>query len=163
MPSYRNLNDLFIHVGKEYIEKIVGKIGKESFDMLYKEIEVEWYNRRFTPQQYDRTMQLLHSLTYTPVIKNKNEWYVKIYYDTDKIIPMDGTVDKPWTRHKSIVDNESSAEALPYYIEYGNGDSPIYQYEGVSPVGNVKGRLIEDNYVLERFKEILALKGIKYI
>lgn len=146
--------------------EILKKVGKEIQGVLRDEVDKAWYNRSgfdFDNSQYERTMQLLESISLSPLEVTGNQYQVKIYYDTSKIIPMYGTDSKPWSRHQSVIDGRSSAEALPYYIEYGNGDSSIYQYEGVHPVQNVIDWERSDKYVLHRFKELLEDKGFKCI
>jgi hypothetical protein len=160
MPEFRDIKSLNAYIERQYIENFLATVGKEAFEILYHEVEVNWYGR-MTPTDYDRTMQLLHSITCSPVKKINGEYQVRIYYDTDKIIPMDGTDGYPWTRHKSIIDGESSAEALPYYIEFGNGDSPIYQYEGTHPVQTTYDQLVQDSHLLVRFKELFEKRGIR--
>lgn len=163
MPEFRTIKEMNQWIEKTYMVDFMNRIGEEIKGMLRSEVDALWYRRAFTPQQYERTYQLLESISLSPVKKTNGEYWCKIYYDTDKIIPMDGTETMPWTRHKSIVDGESSAEAIPAFIEYGNGDSPIYQYDGVHPVQNVRERLHEDNHLLTRFKELFELKGIRCI
>lgn len=150
----------------KHILDIIRKVGKEIQGVLKNEVNKSWYKRAgfdASKSQYDRTMQLLNSISLAPVIVTGNTYSVKIYYDTSKIVPMDGTQGKPWTRHKSVVDGSSSNEALPYYIENGNGDSSIYQYNGVHPVANVKNWIYDDKYILHRFKELLQDRGFKCI
>jgi len=160
LPEFKFIKAMNEYIESKYIADFLAIVGKEAFEILYHEVEVNWYGR-MTPTDYDRTMQLLHSITVSPVKKVGGEYQVKIYYDTDKIIPMDGTSEYPWTRHKSIVDGESSAEALPFFIEYGNGDSPIYQYKGSHPVQTTYQQLVDDSHLLVRFKELFQRKGIK--
>lgn len=161
MPTFNSLDQLFKALQVD-IMQILQKTGNEIKGVLRQTIQRDWYNRpdyNASTTQYLRTLQLLDSISMKPVQTNGNTFSVEIYYDTSKIIPMDGTDQYPWTRHKSIIDSASSAEALPYYIEYGNGDSPIYQYEGVHPVQTVYEWERDDKYVLNRFKELLRDKG----
>jgi hypothetical protein len=163
LPDFKSIKELNKYIEKKYIEEFIKKIGKEVYEILYHEVQTEWYQRNgviWTPSDYERSMQLLQSVTCSPVFKNGSEYSVKIYYDTDKIQPMYGTDDKPWTRHMSVVDYSDVSEAIPYYIEYGNNSS-IYEYQGVHPVKNVLEQLDEDKHLLTRFKELFELKGIK--
>lgn len=163
MPDFKSIKELNKYIERKYIEEFIKKIGKEVYNILYNEVRVEWYQRNgidWEPKDYERTFQLLNSITCSPVFRNGNEYLVKIYYDTDKIQPMFGTEDKPWTRHMSIINHKDVSEAIPYYIEYGN-NSPIYEYQGVHPVKNTLEQLDEDKHLLTRFKELFELKGIK--
>lgn len=161
MTTVNSWSELEKILHKQIIE-ILNKIGTEIKGVLRDELNKSWYQSH-EPSSYERSFQLLESISLSPLTVTGNEYSVQIYYDTSKIIPMDGTMNKPWTRHKSIVDDRSSAEALPYYIESGNGNSPIYQFEGVSPVENVLEWQEEDKYVLHRFKELLEDKGYKCV
>jgi hypothetical protein len=163
MPEFHDLKSLNDFLEKQYMIDFMTRIGKEVFDILYAEVNVGWYQRAYTPQQYERTMQLLHSITVSPVKKINGEYQVEIYYDTDKIIPLDGTADKPWSRHMSIIDGSDWSDAIPYFVEYGNGDSLVYQFEGTHPVENTYKQLLSDNHLLTRFRELFAIKGIKCI
>jgi hypothetical protein len=140
----------------------IQKIGEEIKGVLRHFVQENWYNRSYEPQQYERTFQLIDSLTVSPVKINGNEYSVQIYYDTDKILPMDGTSDKPWTRHKSIVTQTPSGVYLPLWIEEGQ-DSSIFSFEGVHPVQDTIDWVEEDKYLLNRMKELLEKKGFKCI
>lgn len=164
MPDFKSIKELNKYIEKKYIEEFIKKIGKEVYEILYHEVQTEWYQRNgvnWSPSDYERTLQLLSSITISPIFKKNGGYFVKIYYDTDKIHPMLGTDEKPWTRHMSVTKKEDVSEAIPHWIEEGNNNSSIYAYEGVHPVKNTLEQLDEDKHLLTRFKELFELKGIK--
>lgn len=159
--DFNSISSLMKYLNTNILASIQ-KIGNEIKGVLKNTVNKEWYQRPdfdVGNSQYLRTMQLLDSITLSPVVSSGNTYTIQIYYDTSLITPMDGTDKYPWTKHKSIVNGSSSSEQLPYYIEFGNGDSSIYSYEGVHPVQKTIDWAKEDRYLLYRFKELLESKG----
>jgi hypothetical protein len=162
--AFRNFAELIKHLENNILIDIQ-KIGEEVKNILRNNVRVLWYERNgmnWSPRDYERSWQLIDSITCKKALKVGDKYQVEIFFDTDKIQPMYGTDDKPWTRHMSIVDNHSVADAIPYYIEYGN-NSPIYEYEGVHPVETTITDLKSDDYIKERLKELLEKQGYKIL
>lgn len=160
MTTVRNLSELEVILHKQIIE-ILNKVGNEVKGVLKNELKKRWYNN-FEPQQYERTFQLLNSISLSPLKVTSNIYEVKVYYDTSKIVPMDGTAENPWSRHQSIVTGAPSNEMLPEWIENGQHSS-IFSFIGVHPVEGTYEWLKDDNYILNRFKELLRDRGFKVI
>ena len=162
---FSDFNSLIKHLENNILID-VQKIGEEVKTVLKNNVRVLWYERNgtgWTPQDYERSFQLINSITCKKAIKVGNKYQVEIYFDTDKIQPMYGTDDKPWTRHMSITDFEDVSEAIPLWIEEGNNNSPIYSYEGVHPVQTTIDNLKSDNYIKERLRELLKTQGYKVL
>jgi hypothetical protein len=162
---FSDYNALIKHLENNILSDIQ-KIGEEVKGILRNNVRVLWYERNgmnWSPQDYERSFQLIESITCRKAIKTGNKYEVEIFFDTNKIIPMYGTDDKPWTRHMSVVDYTDVSEAIPLWIEEGNNNSSIYSYDGVHPVQTTKQDLKDDNYIKERLKELLEMQGYKVI
>ncbi|MDD4779013.1 MAG: hypothetical protein PHT02_00220 [Tissierellia bacterium] len=167
--GFVNLDKIINKFMKQIEESVIvdlNKIGEEVKGVLRNNVRVLWYERNgmnWEPQDYERTYQLIDSITCKKVIKIGNKYQVEIFFDTDKIQPMYGTDDKHWTRHMSVVNYSDVSEAIPLWIEEGNNNSRIYSYEGVHPVQETKEWIKNDNYIKERLKELLEMQGYKVI
>jgi hypothetical protein len=162
---FSDFNALIKHLENNIVLDIQ-KIGEEVKNVLRNNVRVLWYERNgmnWTPQDYERTWQLIDSISVSKAIKLGNKYQVEVYYDTDKIVPMYGTEDKPWTRHMSITDFSDVSEAIPFWVEEGNNNSPIYSYEGVYPVKTTIEDLKSDDYIKTRLKELLEMQGYRVI
>jgi hypothetical protein len=163
--TFKDLNSLMKHLENNILLD-VQKVGEEVKSILRNNVRVLWYERNgtnWTPKDYERSWMLIDSISVSKAIKIGNKYQVEIFFDTDKIIPMYGTDDKPWTRHMSIIDYKNVSEAIPLWIEEGNNNSSIYSYEGVHPVQITKDDLKSDNYIKERLKELLEMQGYKVL
>jgi hypothetical protein len=159
--SFDSISELMKHL-ETCVLLDTQKIGNEIKNVLRNNVRVLWYERNgmnWTPQDYERSWQLIDSITCTQVVKKGNTYNVTIFFDTDKIIPMYGTDDNPWTRHMSIVDYSDVSEAIPLWMEEGNNNSSIYSYEGTYPVRETKEWIKDDDYIRERLKELLEKQG----
>jgi hypothetical protein len=162
---FSDFNSLMRHLENNILLD-VQKVGEEVKGVLRNNVRVLWYERNgmnWSPQDYERSWQLINSITCKQAIKKGNKYQVEIFFDTDKILPTYGTDDKPWTRHMSVVDYSDVSEAIPLWIEEGNNNSSIYSYEGVYPVKTTVDDLKDDNYIKERLKELLEMQGYKVI
>lgn len=162
MPTFTNLSDLFKYIEKE-IPINLEKIGEEVKSVLRNNVRLLWYGRSFTPTHYTRTMEYIDSISLKKAKKVGDSWQVEIYFDTDKINPYPAE-NGEWSKHESITNGEDMSAAIPYFIEFGNnpnGKNPIYEYEGVRPVGETIDWIKEDNYLRNRMIELLEMKGYK--
>lgn len=128
---------------KRYMERIV-KDGLEycawkAECMLRKLLEERLYDF-YDPKMYERTYELLNSITHSEVIPVGNgTYYVEIYYDTDKIrsYPREanGWTYK-WGQHTSF-SGEDVSDWIPLWIEKGT-TSKQYSYNGTKSMEDTK-------------------------
>lgn len=122
---------------RRYLEKMV-KDGLEycawrAESMLIKLLEERQYDA-YDPKMYDRTFELLNSISHSEVIKVNNLYYVEIYYDTDKIRSyprQEGAFGQyvKWGQHTDF-GNEDVSEFIPKWIEKGTPNNPYYKHKG---------------------------------
>jgi hypothetical protein len=152
---------------KQIIQDELAKVGEQIRLALRMELQAKFYGRPgYHPNQeeteyYSRTWQLLESVSLSPTNVSGNSYSVRIFYDTDKIIPSYGE-DGKWSPHQSIIDDRAFNEALPEVIEYGN-PSPLYGWEPFNIVGDLTERLKDDKVVLQWFVKALEKKGFKCV
>lgn len=89
----------------------------------------------FEPEIYERTFELLNSISKSEVIKVHNSYYVEIYYDTDKIrsYPRDYPL---WGQHTDFSGNDVSYW-IPKFIEEGT-DNKYYSHKGTNSIEDCK-------------------------
>ena len=161
-----NLNQLDSIIGRVIEEEIV-KFGEEVKKALQMEVRSIFYGREgYHPNAeetayYKRTWQLIECITCSPVKVSGNKYSVKIYYDTDKLIPMQGEGGY-FPSHMSVVDGRPFQEGLPYTIEYGN-PSRIYGWEAFHIVENLRNRLADDKAILQWFVSAFQRRGFNVI
>jgi hypothetical protein len=166
MKKFTSIKTLF-----KYIEPIIQynleKIAGEIKDVLKNTVQIDWYNSH-TPKNYERTNQLIDSISVTKAEKINGGYRVEIYFDESKILPQPSTKEGYFPAHMNITDGEnyfdgkSYGELLPQWIEYGQNSS-IHSYEGVRPVGQTRDWVEEDKYIKNRLAELLENKGYSVI
>ena len=164
MPEFKDYKSLF-----KYIEATLPInleiIGEEVKTILKDNIEKLWYGRSYTPKNYTRTMEYLNSVQCSKVRKIGGGYEIEIYFATDLILPHNYD-NGEWPQHESITNGEDMSPAIPYFIEYGNnpgGKNPIFEYEGVRPVGVTKDWLSDTDYVKKRIVSLLGSHGFNVV
>lgn len=162
MKTFNNLNKLFSHINKQ-IEKSMTGVGEEARKILSDYMEREWYNS-YSPSNYERSWELLNSISVSSPKKISNTWQVEIYFDTTKIHPY-STPDGEWNKHMSLngdtsYNGKSISEWLIEWIEYGQ-NSPIYSWDGVHMISYTKAELMFTKKHLNRIMDELQKQGIK--
>lgn len=155
--NFSNSNQL-----KRYMDKVIRE-GLEycawrAERMLRKLLEERLYDF-YDPKMYERTYELLNSITHSEVIPVGNGvYYVEIYYDTDKIRSYprksNGLTYK-WGQHTSF-SGEDVSDWIPLWIEKGTINEK-YSHEGTHSMEDTKKWISKEYNRLFR----LALK-IKY-
>ncbi len=120
MPSFGSTQDLQKHIQqitltkiKSYLMNIVANVLKDYVNELVYEAN--------DPSDYERTYELLNSITISDFKKVGNTYKIKVFFDNDKINTYI-TNDGEWNKHADIYGN-SVADELPYYLEYGTNGS----------------------------------------
>lgn len=106
-------------------------VGDTVKRVLIDSINRMWYSRS-NPEYYQRTMDVLNSITVENVSVNKNQYNARIYFDEDKINMVE--VPGGWNQHMSLnkdtsYEGQSIAEWTVFWMEFGQ-NSPVYSYEG---------------------------------
>lgn len=114
----------------------------------------------YEPSMYDRTFELLNSITHGNIIKlNNNTYYIEVFYDTDKIRSYprkeNGLYTYKWGQHTSF-QNEDVSEWIPTWIESGTNNK-YYSHKGTKSMEDTKKWISNEYNRLFR----LALK-LKY-
>lgn len=155
--NFSNTNQL-----KKYMDKM-SREGLEycawrAENMLRKLLEDRLYDL-YDPIMYDRTFELLNSISHSDIIKLNNGTYcVEIYYDVSKIRSYPrttGGLTYNWGQHTSF-NNEDVSRWIPKWIELGT-DNKYYSHEGTHSMEDTKKWISKEYNRLFR----LALK-IKY-
>lgn len=156
--NFSNSNQL-----KRYMDKMIRE-GLEycawrAENMLRKLLEERLYDF-YDPKMYERTYELLNSISHSNIIKlNNGTYYVEIYYDTDKIRSYPRTSDGwtyKWGQHTSF-NNEDVSSWIPTWIELGTNNGH-YPHNGTHSMEDTKKWISKEYNRLFR----LALK-IKYV
>lgn len=155
MPTFKNLDEYFKYVKKAQ-GKILEEIAEETRQELHDTVWKKLYEA-YTPKVYQRTYELLDSISKTEVKENSNgEYYVIIYYDTDKIFPhvYDGFPNAHATSKGVDISNE-----IPHMVEYDYSYGKYKDNNGIHAMDDVKKWIeIEFNKL---FKQKLLQRGIK--
>lgn len=165
--TFKNLDEYFKYVKKQ-IKSVLEQIAEEVRKELYDTVNDNLY-KTYNPKQYQRTYELLNSISKTEIKENSDgEYYVVIYYDTDKILAYPSlsnlTGDKNeygslWGQHADFYGNDVS-EYIPLWIEHGtSGVNNPYHRKGIYAIDEVK-EWIEKEFN-NRFKKKLLARGIK--
>lgn len=98
---------------KKSIREIMDRVGQDTVNKLKVYIKLYWYDR-YSPKDYDRTYNLLNSVSY-----RVKEDSVEIYIDEDKLVH---AVQAGWNQHMSF-DGEDFSAGLIEFIENGKFSS----------------------------------------
>lgn len=166
MPGIYYWNDLFDYI-KLQLREALTEVVKELQGHVAKELWDNWYQYSSPDTVYERTYQLLNSITFRQTKNQKKLIEFEIYYDESRIIPDNGTDDKPWWRHKSMRPgyggNTGSdfITGLTEVMEHGN-PSPLYGWtEGQAPKPFTRTMAWEEskNFVLKYIMKELRERG----
>ena len=157
MPTFKNLDKYFKYI-KKISKNILDEIAEETRQELYNTVNKKLYDS-YTPMLYARTYELLNSISKTEVKESSNgEYYVVIFYDTDKIFPQIRSPKEGFNAHATSEGIDIS-DQIPQMVEY-NYPYGIYKNDkGINAMDDVKEWIeIEFNKI---FKRKLKQRGIK--
>lgn len=166
MAVFKNLSEINSYVGK-IVEQEIKKLGEEIRKALRQELSAKFYGREgYHPNQtetawYERSFELLECISMETVPSGKNQYGVRIFYDTDKMNTYP-SADGMWSKHESIIDGSDFREYLPEVIEYGN-PSKLYGWSAFNIVGDLTERIKDDQWVLKMFVKAFESKGFKCV
>ena len=79
MPTFRNLNDYFNYANNKLIKPILSEIADKTLIELKNTVQEKLYDS-YTPKLYERTYELLDSISKTKVYQEDGFYKVKIFY-----------------------------------------------------------------------------------
>lgn len=113
--------------------------------MLKKLLEERLYDS-YNPKLYERTYELLDSISHSEIIKSNNSYYVEIFYDTDKIRSyprQQNGLTYMWGQHTSF-SGEDVSMWIPKWIEEGTPNNKYYQHSGTHSMEDTKKWLLQE-------------------
>lgn len=136
--NFSNKNQL-----RRYLEKMVidglNYCCYRAEAMLKKLLQERLYDA-YDPKMYDRTFELIDSISHSEVIKVNNTYYVEIFYDDDMIRSYprkeNGLYTYKWGQHTSF-DNEDVSHWIPLWIEEGT-DNKYYSHKGTHSIEDTR-------------------------
>lgn len=163
IKTFSNWKDLMKYLDKQ-VEINLEKIGQEIAGVLKRYVQTNWYDAR-DEGYYQRTMDVLNSITVEKAKPIKNGYEVRIFFDESKIRMIE--YDEFFNAHMSVDGSGmyggwSIPKWVVYWMNYGQ-NSPLYSYEGVHFLEDTIEWTKDDNYHINRMKELLEAKGFKCI
>ena len=166
MKTFKNLNELNDYLGK-IVEEEIKKIGNETKKALQAEIKAKFYGRPgYHPNQeetnwYTRTWELLNCIDTEFKRIGKNEFQVRVFYNTDLMNTYPAEPGK-WSSHQSITTGTDSRLMFPAWLEWGQ-NSPLYSWEGMNIVGDLYDRWEDDKVIMQHFRDAFLRKGFQVV
>ena len=157
MPTFRNLNDYFNYANNKLIKPILSEIADKTLIELKNTVQEKLYDS-YTPKLYERTYELLDSISKTKVYQEDGFYKVKIFYDTDKIFPHIRSAKEGYNAH-ALWDGTDISDSIPFMVEY---EYPYGEYKtenGIHAIDDVKDWINREFNKL--FIKKLKEKGIK--
>ena len=130
--EFKSLKDMQNYIASQMKEVAKKELSKVVFTELKKFVKQNVYSA-YNPSQYDRTYQLLNSVTIGELESSGKSIVCSVYFDPNKIKP--AFADNFWNQHRSVFDYDTDKkhnapinEMIPYYMNYGT-DSPVYSHD----------------------------------
>ena len=142
--TFKNLNQINNHVNKilkTSMDEVGKQVAKELGDYVFK----NWYQARGTPKDYNRTFQLLESVSFQAMV-SQGKVSTEVFFDPDLIDSMYDEYSS-WNQHMSL-SQEDMTENIVGWIEKGQNSS-LYSYKGIHMVENVR------NWAKTNYRKIL--------
>ncbi len=151
----------------QYIPETLEIVAEDVRTTLLQYAKDYWYGREHPA--YDRTNELINSITVSPVTHNGNTWTVKIYFDENKIQPSPSSDPDKFPSHMNVTDGvniyggASYGYWVPFWENYGESSS-IHSYEGINIIEMTENWMQDGRNMLNEFASILSEKtGCKCI
>lgn len=163
MPIFKNVSDMNNYILHKVIPQHLEKVANEVKGVLRNNLLNNWY-KTYTPAYYERTNQLIDSIEVSPAKVIGNTVEVRIFFNSEKILPAPATTLGFFPSHSNITDGASDyagrvyGELLPFWIEEGQHSS-IYSATGIHMVRETIDWIKSDRYLVNRMKELLESKG----
>lgn len=160
MPTFSNLKDLYSYSVKSTIE-CADDILDKIVEVLRDFTKVNVY-QKYSPKEYDRTFELINSISKRNFKKiGKNMYVAEVFFDDKKIRARES--DGFWNFHMSV-DNIDISASLPFWIEFGTNGS-LWDRDGAFMVKETERFLQKTNKLNSLLRQELIKKGfkVKYI
>ena len=161
MPDITDLDQLDSALAP-YIVDAISILGEDTKETLIQLVREKWYGR-IPSEWYQRSMDVLSSISCSTVNRLGNEYIVEVYFDPDKIQPHEAASSNMFPSHSNITDGSSSfggdsyGDLVPYWLNNGENSS-IHSYDGEDVIEDTRQWLIEANNYLNEFASILREK-----
>lgn len=154
---FNNINDFYNHFDT-ILEQCLKDIAKDYQEKLKNFIKRNWYDKH-VPKTYTRTNEgdgsFLDSITFEIKKNKRNNYECYIYADPSLMNVTIYNDPNVLNSHASII-GEDMREAIPIFINTGNGDSPIKAYSGIGWTTWL------NNMIQLHFKTDLKISLLKY-
>jgi hypothetical protein len=136
--KFQTVSSLQIHLKNNIQEAIQVRLTEIIIKVVDSFLHKNVYDK-YTPSEdsmysYDRTYELLNSITVSEPKMGHKQATFEVYMDTDKIEPNE-TVGDTWNQHADIKYTEDTSEYIPMWVEYGtqgslwDRDPALYMYD----------------------------------
>lgn len=137
MPECRTVSEINDYITL-FVARVIQDIADEVREDVYRDVRSQ-YNHSIMMQnrksndyyRYNHTFDVLESICQPKVIMSKGMLEVEIYYDPDKIKPLNTGEESMWNSHMDVNGNDtwngmSIPELIPIWMELGttNGLAP---------------------------------------
>ena len=129
--KFNSLKELNAYAKKQMEDIARTKLNDIVMEALREFVVAKVYHAYF-PKEYQRTHELLNSITIGETKDDGKTITASIYFDADKIVP---NTNPNWSQHASVYNyeidekyNEPINEMIPYYMNYGT-DSPVFSHQ----------------------------------
>lgn len=121
MATFSTLSSLSAYIKESVKDTLLKDVAEYNSRALKRSKEENVY-KAYSPSEYERTYEFLNSnpSVFNDSKSNKNRFVLTTYTETSDAFMPSG--------HISWASENPMNSAIPFYMEYGNGDSPIYQY-----------------------------------
>lgn len=166
MKTFKSISEALAYIETNMVINLE-KIGEEIAGVLKHYVKMNWYdymdNKKDAINGYQRTMDILNSISVTkakPIGKGMYE--VRIFFDETKI----NQINYPgrlFNAHMSVDGSTSYggmsiAQWVVWWMNYGQ-NSPLYSYPGVGFLEETIEWTEDDQYHINRMRELLEDKG----
>ena len=158
MPSFNNLKSLYLYI-QDQVQDSLKEVSKLIQEEVKQYIEINLYNE--PTQSYQRTRELLESISVRPISEGGNVIEFEIYYDTTKINPYINN-DSIWNAHADI-DGKDVSSLVPLWVEEGTKYPSLYPRKGLGAMENTKNEIENNKFHLVKLQHILSSKGINCV
>lgn len=162
MPVFNDTNSLRDYILRYSAEVLENNVSKKVYNIMRIYIDEKLY-RTQSPENYQRTYELLNSLTISKIIKKGNNIYeVEVFFDTSKIHPYKSMIG--WNKHMGTVGKSNGKDVsryIPGYMEYGHRG--LYYQRPLNFNKEAYDYLVASSEHIAEFKRMLQVYGITLV
>ena len=162
MAQFNSLAQLNTYVRKQVELAIVSKVNIEVASLLRDYVKANVYDS-YSPEYYERTYQLLDSITVGEVVNSGNKIICSIFFDANKIqqINMGGFGNKHMSVYGYTDDRNNNPinQMIPYYMNYGTTGSWIHNHQPSNFLEDTIQKM-KSGFLREELVKALKTRGI---